>query len=306
MALIRASARKPPAFFPARILLKLLVGDPHREFLLGDLEEIYREKTRCCSPIRAQVWLWQQTLLALCYWTRYRLEALAQAEKDEEQSMFAGLRKDLFYAVRLALKRPGFSVVVILTLALGIGANTAVYSLTAAFMFRQLPVPQAERMVSIFRQSADGTFKSNLSYAQIQDYDEQSQTLVGVLGFSLVRASLNYEGLTEMIFGEAVTGNYFDLLEVSPQLGRTFVAEEYRSGGQQPVVVISNGLWQRRFGSAPGISRGHAQSKWGRLYRSRGHSAQLHRFQVRAFHEFLDPGPNHASIPKMAGLEQSR
>jgi len=160
------------------------------------------------------------------------------------------LFQDLRYGLRLFFKSPGFTAVAVLSLALGIGANTAIFSLMDKVILRPLPVAEPERLVTVFTQRPRG-LNSGFSYPVYTDYRDHNQVFSGMLAFSPTAFSLNDGKQTERVNGVLVSGNYFSVLGVSPALGRAFLPEEDKTPGTHPVVVLSYGLWQRRFGADP-------------------------------------------------------
>jgi predicted permease len=153
------------------------------------------------------------------------------------------LTKDLHYAARSLMKRPGFTLVAVLTLALGIGINTTVFSLANAVFLRTLPVASPQNLVWVFSGREDPS-----SYPEYLDYRNQTDLFDGVLAYDWVPINLgSSNGQAERIQASVVSGNYFDVLGVKPQLGRMFLPEEDQNQGTSPVAVISHSLWQRRF-----------------------------------------------------------
>ena len=154
------------------------------------------------------------------------------------------LLKDLRYAFRSLVKRPGFTIVAILTLALGIGINTTVFSLANSVFLRQLPVAAPQNLVWIFSDRDNPT-----SYPEYLEYQQQTELFDGVMAYEWMGLNLGSEGQSERVEGTLVSGNYFDVLGVKAELGRTFLPDEDKTPGASPVAVISHNLWQRRFNS---------------------------------------------------------
>ncbi|HEX9565062.1 MAG TPA: ABC transporter permease [Gemmatimonadaceae bacterium] len=158
------------------------------------------------------------------------------------------LRQDLRYALRGLRRSPGFTLVALLTLALGIGVNSAIFGLVSAVLFRPLPVERPGELVDIYGHTATSSTHDTHSYANYADYRAQSTTVSGLVGYTNFFAHASIEGSSDLIVGELVTDNYFPVLGVRPALGRAFNAEEYSAPGSFPVAVLSHGLWQTRFG----------------------------------------------------------
>ena len=155
---------------------------------------------------------------------------------------------DIRYALRSLLKRPGLTVILVLTLALSIGANTAIFSVTDKLLLRSLAVKDPEQLFLVTSVSVSPHFVSNVfSYPIFDDYRKQNTVLSGVLAFQRTELELKAGDSSERIQSEYVSGNYFDLLGVKAKQGRTFLPEEDRTPGTQPVVVISDSLRRRKF-----------------------------------------------------------
>src|SRR5712691_2373124 len=159
------------------------------------------------------------------------------------------LFKDIRYAIRSLLKRPGFVSIAVITLALGIGANTAIFSVVNAVLLRPLPYHGAERIVSLWQNNVKAAVPRNdVSPANFLDWSEQSQSFEAMAGIEPFGFSLVDSGEPERFPAWLVTSTFFQALGASALHGRTFTPEEYQPGNER-VVVISYGLWQRRFGS---------------------------------------------------------
>jgi predicted permease len=156
------------------------------------------------------------------------------------------LIKDLRYAMRTLVKQPGFTAVAVLSIALGIGVNTTIFSFINAALFRPLPFAEPDRLVRVW----DG---NSVSYPDYVAYRDETRVFSGLAAYAQRPMSLVVNGQSERIYAEFVSGNYFDVLKANPALGRGFLAEEDRTAGTNPVVVISNALWRRRFNSDPGV-----------------------------------------------------
>jgi putative ABC transport system permease protein len=160
-----------------------------------------------------------------------------------------GLRMDMRYALRVFRRNPGFAVVGMLTLAIGIGANTALFSIVNAVLLRPLPFPNADRLLALSASTPTRPL-SLLSYREYLTIREQAPSMESV-GLWLTQ-SVNLTGVDrpERITGNFVTGSFFDTLGMRPERGRFFTEEESAPGRSQPFVVVSQSFWQRRFGGA--------------------------------------------------------
>ena len=165
--------------------------------------------------------------------------------------MMSVLWQDLRYGARMLLKNPAFAAISVVTLALGIGANTAIFSLLDALMLKPLPgVVAPEQMVWI-GQTYDGRGFGTSSYANYRDHRDQNTTLAGLAVESRQQFHLGTEKTAERISGALVSGNYFDVLGVKPAAGRLIQPSESEVEDANPVAVISERLWRRTFGAAP-------------------------------------------------------
>jgi len=168
---------------------------------------------------------------------------------NRRMKMIVDLRQDLRYGARMLLKNPGVSAVIALTLALGIGANAALFSVVNGVLLNPLPFPQPERLVSL-HQRMPNVAAGSVSYPNYLDWQKENQTFSAMAvsrqsSFALVGA-----GEAERVRGRRCTANLFSALGVKPALGRDFAPGEDERGAA-PVVIISAELWQRRFGASP-------------------------------------------------------
>ena len=162
--------------------------------------------------------------------------------------MVGAFGADVRYGVRLLLRNPGFAAVAIMSLALGVGANTALFSVTDALMLRMLPVPHAEDIVRL---------RTSLSFPAFQTIRDRTQTLAGMSAFSFFPASVRVGEDAEQAFGQMVSGNYYAVLGVTAIAGRLLSPEDDRvpgvGGRDGPVAVISYQYWERRFARDPSV-----------------------------------------------------
>src|SRR4030095_3227102 len=159
--------------------------------------------------------------------------------------------QDLRFGLRVLFKNPGFTVIAVLTLALGIGANTAIFSVVSALMLRPLPYRAPEQLVKVFQSPPDpakGNMPSNWSYPRFEILRDQGQSFAAVAGFAQQPCNLTGTDDPERLQVEMVTASYFPLLGVDAVVGRAFVADEDRAPGTNLAALLSFGLWQQRFG----------------------------------------------------------
>ncbi|MGH9937602.1 MAG: ABC transporter permease, partial [Blastocatellia bacterium] len=163
------------------------------------------------------------------------------------------LWRDLRYGARMLMKKPGFTLIAVVTLALGIGANTAVFTLIEGAFLRPFPIAEPERVVALSLKTKSRDLMG-FSYPAYKDVRDRNEVLSGLIAHHFSQFNLSRNGDNQYVHGYLVTGNYFDVLGVKPALGRTFTPEEDRTKLTHPVIVISHGCWQRRFGGDPGIA----------------------------------------------------
>jgi predicted permease len=159
---------------------------------------------------------------------------------------------DLRFAFRMLIKYPAFSIVAFLALVLGIGANTTVFGIINALVLRPLPVGHSEEVVKVF--TTDNHIKGNqsTSYLNFQDYERQNTAFTAMAAYTFVGVGMTRGSDTLNVSGLLVTGNYFDLLQVKPSLGRTFLPEEDSTPNGHPVVVLGYKFW-KKLGGDPTI-----------------------------------------------------
>ena len=161
--------------------------------------------------------------------------------------------KDLRYAIRMLIKTPGVTLVAVITLALGIGANTAIFSSVSAFTSRPLPVPKPDQLIRPVEIAEDRGTADNFSYPDFVDYRNQSTVFSGLCAEDMVQVAIDTQEQNDVIWGQIVSGNFFDMLQIKPVMGRAFAPDEDGAPGAHPVVVLGHSLWQRRFASDPNI-----------------------------------------------------
>lgn len=157
--------------------------------------------------------------------------------------------QDLRYSLRLLTKKPGFALVAVVTLALGIGATTAIFGVVNAVLIRPLPFAESDRIVLVWEvQPKRDVFRGRTTLADFLDWRDRSRSFEELSAWIPWSYNLTGESQAEEIWGARVTANFFDLLKVKPVLGRAFLPEEEQLGHEQ-VAILSYSLWQRRFGS---------------------------------------------------------
>jgi predicted permease len=165
--------------------------------------------------------------------------------------LLESLLADIRFAVRWLRKSPGFALVAIASLAIGIGFNTALFAIVDAVLFKPLPVSAPDRLVDIFTSDSTGTVEySTSSYPDYLDLNAQNDVFEAIVGYSPMFAALNLDGRSRLAMGEIVTGNYFQVFGVGAALGRTILPSDDAPGAPR-VVMVSRRYWARELGSAP-------------------------------------------------------
>ena len=234
----------------ARGLLALVVPKAHREFVSGDLAEAFEEIAGRDGIRRARRWYWREVLAAVI--TRWPRSSAPFNPHTGRDSVVQTFWQDLKFGMRLLRRSPGFAVVSILTLGLGIGANTTVFSWINSVLLSPIPGAVAQhRLVEVSTTYRNQSI--SMSYPDYVDYRARTRLLSGIAARDDQAVHVTVGDVTERVWSEIVTGNYFDVLGVRAIVGRTFLPHEDRIPGAAPVAVISHRLWQSRFGSDPGV-----------------------------------------------------
>jgi predicted permease len=166
------------------------------------------------------------------------------------------LWQDVRYGFRMLVKSPGFTALAVVTLALGIGANTAIFGVIDAMLLRPLPVPHSEQLVNVYTEMSQKVLFIKdipLSYPQYQDVEKQSRSFSSLLGYRAIPVALERGDSSQLITAAVVTPNYFETLEVQAALGRTFDAASVAGAREGGVAVISYNMWRRDMGADPGV-----------------------------------------------------
>jgi len=171
------------------------------------------------------------------------------------------LWKDIRYGLRMLAKNPGFTAVAVLTLALGIGANTGIFSVMSQVLLQRLPVPHPEELVLLYApgpktghvSSDEGDGSESFSYPMYKDIRDRNSVFAGLAAKANFPVSVAFRGQTERATSEIVSGNYFETLGVRPALGRLLLPTDTVAEGGNPVVVLGYGYWQKRFAGDAGI-----------------------------------------------------
>ena len=254
----RAGARMTPRLpLALRLFARFVPGDL-REPIAGDLTEEYLEMRDRRGAARATLWLWGQA--ARLAWT-FRWERATRGralppigeELRSTSYMWDALRQDVGFGFRMLRRQPGFTTVAIFALALGIGANTAIFSVVDAVLWRPLPYPAADRVMSIAEQRPrESRWFGPVAPADYFDWRRDNQSFASMAAATLNSASGAYNltgaGEPERVTPLEVSPAFLGVIGVTPAFGRDFLPEE-ETVGRNRVVLLSDGLWRRRFGA---------------------------------------------------------
>jgi predicted permease len=177
----------------------------------------------------------------------------AERTRDVDITFWAdGVLRNLRYAVRTLTRTPGFTAAVVLTLALGIGANTAVFSAINAVLLQPLPFPDGDRLMQL-RQTQERTAETNIAPVRLEEWHRLNSTFEAITGHFMENVSETSGDLPEMVRRAFVTARFLDVWGVAPALGRGFTPDEHQTGGPS-AVLISDRYWRRRFGADPNVA----------------------------------------------------
>ena len=171
------------------------------------------------------------------------------------------LWQDIRYGLRMLAKNPGFTTVAVLTLALGIGANTGIFSVMRQVLLQRLPVPHPEQLVLLYApglknghvSSDEGDGSESFSYPMYRDLRDHNTVFAGLAAKANYPVSVAFRGQTERAAAEIVSGNYFETLGVQPAVGRVLLRSDSAVEGGNPVVVLGYGYWKKHFGGDTGV-----------------------------------------------------
>jgi putative ABC transport system permease protein len=236
-----ANSRVPLSHRAFRGLLKILPFDFRANFG-GEMEQVFVEQKREVEQRGGPM------DFARLWW-----EALTGIFRTAPHEHWEILKHDSAYAIRMLQKSPWFSVTAILTLALGIGANTAIFSVVNSVLLRPLPYPQSQQLV-VIREKATKVGAENVQFSvpEIMDFRARNRTLASVAEYHGMSFTLFGYGDPQRVRAGVVSANYFDLFAIPPMLGRTFIAED-EAVGAPPVLVLSYDYWKNVMGANPDI-----------------------------------------------------
>jgi putative ABC transport system permease protein len=240
----------PPRF--AVWLLGIRLPTAWRDFVLGDLEEEFGDRS-ADSPFAARAWFWWQTLRCLVAPPPVR-RPTRQVHSIEGDSIMRQVIADVRYAMRVILRNPSFAMAVVGVLALGIGANTAIFSVVNAVLLRPLPFEEPERLVRLFTRTPDGR-PFELSPAKFYDWQRDARSFDAMAIYTCCgfrKFALTGRGSARTVNVTKVSAGFFETVRARPSLGRVFRQEDDTPGGKD-VVVLSDRLWRTEFGGNPDV-----------------------------------------------------
>jgi putative ABC transport system permease protein len=235
----------------ANAVLRLFLSSEDAEVIAGDLEETFDLSIAPrLGDVRASLWYWRQVLNIV---SAYLREALVDVTTPRQRRRTVPVRQHLAHAWRNLWQRPALTSLAVLMLAIGIGANVAIFSLVNALMLRPLPFSEPERLMFLHllvpERDAPGVLRPTLwSYPKYLRFREEQHSFQSSALFAGRESNLTGSGSPARVPLELVEHSYFDVLGVSPLLGRTFSARETTAPGSEPLVVLGYGFWMNRFG----------------------------------------------------------
>ena len=246
---------------PPRVAMRLLglrLPPEWRDFVLGDLEEEFRSRA-LTSPSAARRWLWRQTLRGLARPLRPSAAGSAatggpSANAARRDPFMLTVLSDLRHALRVFHRAPSFALAVVAVLALGIGANTAIFSVVNAVLLRPLPFDEPDRLVRLYHTPPQTTFPGmatfSLSPANFLDWQRDSRSFDAMAAYRFRGFTLTGGGAAEALRATVVGPDFFTIVRAQAALGRTFVPDEHVPARAR-VVVISDAFWKSHLGAAP-------------------------------------------------------
>ena len=240
-----------------RLFARFVPGDL-REPIVGDLHEEYLSIRARRGLGRADAWLWWQSLRLVI---RFKWERAAHGRPlppigDElrgKANVWDALRQDLSFGARMLRRQPGFTLVALLALALGIGANTAIFSIVDAVLWRPLPFPSSNEVISLGEQRPrENRVHGPVAPADFYDWRRDNRAFSAMAAVEPGSINISGGAEPERVRAITVTAGFFDVLGVKPVLGRDFTRDE-ETVGRHRVVLLADGFWRRRFGAAPSV-----------------------------------------------------
>jgi predicted permease len=240
----------PPKLSDA--LLRLVAGREDAETISGDLEEMFHARAARAGRAAAALWHWRQVLSIA--WAHAASREPEHDRPEHRRNGMTAVRQDVGYALRSLRKQPGFTATVVLMLALGIGANVAIFSLIHAALLKPLPFSQPDRLMMVHMTAPDFddpavTGRMVWSWPKYLVFRDAQQVYESTAAFAGWTWNVTGTDAPERAAGELVESTYFSTLGIHAYAGRTFTADETRTPGSEPLAVLSHGFWVRRYGA---------------------------------------------------------
>ena len=237
-------------------ILRLAVSPDDAETMSGDLEEVFHEVAARRGRLAAVLWHGRQ--VASIVWAHIFSRSNEAVDPPQRRRTMAAFRQDLFYAVRSLRKQPVFAATAVLMLAVGIGANVAIFSLVNAVLLKPLPFAEPDRLMIVHMAAPEfddpGVIRRMIwSYPKYLLFRDHQQVFQSTAAFSSWNWNITGTDSPERAIGELVEATYFQTLGINPEVGRSFTADETRAPGSVPLAVLGHGLWTRRFGGDRGV-----------------------------------------------------
>jgi putative ABC transport system permease protein len=229
-------------------MLRVRLSAEDREFAIGDLEEEFLDRVERDGRARARRWYWRQALRSLITRQPRRYQHAHTSPRTSAMSHFS---QDIRFALRLLRRSPGFTAVVVLSLALGIGASTAMFTVVHAALLKPLPFKDPDRLVMAMN-GPSASEAQPLNYPQLLQWRDEFKVFESQAGYFNSTSTISGDGDPEAVMTIRSTANLFSTLGVEPLVGRLFTqAEEAREA--EPVVLLSESIWRRRYNADPNI-----------------------------------------------------
>ncbi|UCD24016.1 MAG: ABC transporter permease [Gemmatimonadota bacterium] len=246
-----------PPFAAEALLRKVLPNDAAGRSVVGDLTEEFGCRVQT-NPRRARLWYWREVTAIVAHRIRDHFtgtppDVRLSAGTGKGDGMLRRIWSDLRFGTRTLRRTPGFTVVAAVTLALGIGANTTIFSVVDSVLFNPLPYHDSDRLVGVYHTAPGlGYDQFGISPGIFLQYEEQNDVFERMAIFTSTQRNLTGEGDPERVIGTYASRGLIEVLAVPPLVGRNFVEEEDLPDGPH-AVIVSYGLWTRRFGSDPSL-----------------------------------------------------
>ncbi len=239
-------SRSPLGSRLAATMLGAFLAPHQRDYILGDLaEEFQRHVLPQRGAVRAHLWYWQQVFRSIPS-SASRKRGRRTRKRDP---YIMTLIQDLRFAARSLIKTPGFTAIAVLTLALGIGANTTIFSVVQTVLLRPLPYDEPDRIVQIWETHPDRGWNSmSFSHPNFWDLWDQNESFEEMAAMAGAAVNLTGFQYPERLAARRVSAEFFRVLRVEPIIGRAFLPGEDQPGGDPRVALLGNGFWMRRYG----------------------------------------------------------